>query len=107
MTRPQVPRAPGVMAAFVAYYGRPTTTSASRGSILTDGNVSWDNKCQWATFLTKLHVALRMYGPLVDMADPAEFGTAIVEYVHTLDWDLKLESWEPDETKRAPQLRLH
>jgi hypothetical protein len=58
---------------------------------MTDGNVAWNVKCQWATFLCKLQVAVRMYDPSVDLSDPSEFGTAIVEYVNTLDWDPKLE----------------
>eukprot|EP00966_Prymnesium_polylepis_P190098 4405079-Prymnesium_polylepis.1 len=52
-------------------------------------------------------MAVRMYDPTVDVTDSSEFGIAIVEYVNTLDWDPKFESWEADEAKRAPQLRLH
>eukprot|EP00966_Prymnesium_polylepis_P213037 4933852-Prymnesium_polylepis.1 len=40
----------------------------------------WNSKCQWATFLAKLHVAVQMYDPTVDVANPSEYGTTIVEY---------------------------
>jgi hypothetical protein len=63
----------GVIAAFVSYYGGPTTTSESRGSTVTDGNTAWNFRSQWATFLAKLHMAVRMYDPTVDVTDPSEF----------------------------------
>jgi hypothetical protein len=70
----------GVISAFVSYYGGPITTSGSRGSTVTDGDIAWNAKGQWPMFLSKLHMAVRMYDPTVDVTDPSEFGTTIVEY---------------------------